>query len=341
MPQDQLNELISTFSINTNNKINNYDIGIGLDCAIKTLKNNMFLIQTTDFFYPLIEDPWLQGRIAAANVLSDCYAVGVTTINSVLMLLGIAKDMTRDERHIIQPLICQGFCHAVEEAGSTVDGGQTIISPWPIIGGVSTSVVSKEEIIMPINATVGDVIILTKPLGTQVAVNVYQWMDQNLKYWDIIKQQLSENEVQIAYSFASNIMSKLNKKAAILMHKYNAHAATDVTGFGILGHAKNLSQVQTNHVSFKINKLPIIKNMLLVANTCGINFRLTDGYSAETSGGLFICLSKTDASNFLNEFNHNDDKAWIIGEVIERNVNDNNMELAFIDKEHVEILEVC
>ena len=79
-------------------------------------------------------------------------------------------------------------------------------------------------------------------------------------------------------------MARLNKQAAILMHKYNAHAATDVTGFGILGHANNLVEHQNDNVNFEIDTLPIIANMTNVYRNCGINFKLLEGYSAETSG---------------------------------------------------------
>ena len=79
-------------------------------------------------------------------------------------------------------------------------------------------------------------------------------------------------------------MARLNKNAAILMHKYSAHAATDITGFGILGHAKNLAKNQRANVDFLIHTLPVIKNMVKIFSASGINFKLTEGYSAETSG---------------------------------------------------------
>lgn len=83
-------------------------------------------------------------------------------------------------------------------------------------------------------------------------------------------------------------MARLNKNAALLMHKYSAHGATDVTGFGILGHADNLAKIQDSQVSFVINSLPIFANMAAVYRVCGINFKLLDGYSAETSGKFFF-----------------------------------------------------
>lgn len=83
-------------------------------------------------------------------------------------------------------------------------------------------------------------------------------------------------------------MARLNRNAAYLMHKYEAHAATDVTGFGILGHASNLARNQKADVAFVIHTLPILANMVKVYKACGINFKLLDGFSAETSGELFL-----------------------------------------------------
>ena len=104
------------------------------------------------------------------------------------------------------------------------------------------------------------------------------------KYWEKIKDVVSENDVKKAYQQAMFGMARLNKTAAKLMHKFNAHAATDVTGFGILGHAENLAANQKAEVSFVIESLPIYTHMTAVAKASPINFKLLDGYSAETSG---------------------------------------------------------
>lgn len=101
---------------------------------------------------------------------------------------------------------------------------------------------------------------------------------------------MSVDQVETAYNEAMLSMAHLSRNAAKLMHKYKAHACTDVTGFGILGHAENLLANQKNDVSFLINKLPILANMTAVYKACGINFKLLDGYSAETSG-IMICFN--------------------------------------------------
>lgn len=98
------------------------------------------------------------------------------------------------------------------------------------------------------------------------------------------------------------------------MHKYNAHGATDVTGFGILGHAKNLAKNQKNEVSFVIHNLPVISKMAAVAKACGNQFPLQQGSCPETSGGLLICLPREQAANFCKEIEKQEGyQSWIIG----------------------------
>lgn len=273
-------------------------------------------MQTTDFFYPLVDDPYLQGKIACANVLSDLYAMGVSDCDNMLMLLGVSTDMSAKEREVVTSLMIKGFNDLAKEAGTSVNGGQSVLNPWYIIGGVATSVVSSNEFIMPENAVEGDVLVLTKPLGTQIAVNAHQWLEQP-KYWEKIKDVVSESDVKKAYQEAMFGMARLNKTAAKLMHKFNAHAATDVTGFGMLGHAKNLAANQKAEVSFVIESLPIYAHMAAVAKASPINFKLLDGYSAETSGGLLIAMTHEDAMSFCEAFQKEDGhSAWIIGKVV-------------------------
>lgn len=124
-------------------------IGIGLDsCVLPTRHKSLSLVQTTDFFYPLVEDPYMQGKIACANVLSDLYAMGVSDCDNMLMLLGVSTDMTAKEREVVTTLMIKGFNDLAKEAGTSVNGGQTVLNPWYIVGGVATSVVSSSEFIM-------------------------------------------------------------------------------------------------------------------------------------------------------------------------------------------------
>jgi len=292
-------------------------LGIGLDsCVIPTRHKGISIVQTTDFFYPLVDDPYLQGKIACANVLSDLYATGIWQCDNMLMLLGVSTDLSHTERHVVTSLVIKGFTDLAREAGTAITGGQTVLNPWFIVGGVATSVATESEVIMPDGAQVGDVLVLTKPLGTQIAVNVHQWVDKPER-WDMVKDVITKDEVVVAYETAMFQMARLNKNAAMLMHKYHAHAATDVTGFGILGHATNLVENQKADVSFELHTLPILAHMKDVFLKCGINFKLLEGYSAETSGGLLVCLPRENADAFCKELEELDGKsAWVIGEVV-------------------------
>uniref|UniRef100_A0A3B1J286 selenide, water dikinase n=1 Tax=Astyanax mexicanus TaxID=7994 RepID=A0A3B1J286_ASTMX len=301
-------------------------LGIGMDsCVIPLRHGGLSLIQTTDFFYPLVEDPYMMGRIACANVLSDLYAMGITECDNMLMLLSVSQKMNEKEREVVMPLMMKGFRDAAEEGGTSVTGGQTVMNPWIIVGGVATVVCQPNDFIMPDSAVPGDVLVLTKPLGTQVAVNAHQWMDIPEK-WNKIKLVITKEEVEQAYQEAMLNMATLNRTAAALMHKFNAHAATDITGFGIIGHARNLAKQQRNDVAFVIHNLPIIAKMAAISKAGGNLFGLLQGTSSETSGGLLICLPREQAARFCAEMKASrssslgqeggvgdGQQAWIIG----------------------------
>ncbi|KAH9508006.1 hypothetical protein Btru_052563 [Bulinus truncatus] len=306
-------------------------IGIGMDSSITPLRHGgLSLVQTTDFFYPLVDDPYMMGKITCANVLSDLYAMGVTDCDNMLMLLTCSNKMTDKERDVIIPIIMRGFKDAAEEAGTQVTGGQTVVNPWLTIGGVATAVCQSNEYIMPDNAVVGDVLVLTKPLGTQVAVNAYQWLDQPER-WNRVKLVVSEDDVRKAYQRAMFSMARLNRTAARLMHKYNAHGATDVTGFGLLGHANNLAKIQKNEVGFVIHNLPVIAKMAAISKACGNLFGLLQGTSAETSGGLLVALPREQAAAFCKDIEKQEGyQSWIIG-IVEKG----NRTARIIDKPRV------
>jgi len=296
------------------------NIGIGMDASVTPIpdKPGTCLAQTTDFFYPLVDDPYMQGRIACANVLSDLYAMGVVACHNMLMLLAVSKDMTDSERDVVIPLMMRGFQDTAQEAGCLVTGGQTVINPWVTIGGVASTVCDDQDIIMPEGAVAGDVLVLTKALGTQVAVNAHQWMEEGGDSWNKIKDITTEEEVKAAYRSTTLSMARLNLTGAKLMHKYKARAATDVTGFGILGHTKNLAENQIKPVNFTVHTLPIISNMVKIAKGVGNMFQLMQGFSAETSGGLLMAISKEGAEGFIKEIKELEDcDAWIIGSVEE------------------------
>lgn len=308
MPQDQLLKLLEGIGS-----------GLGMDCSVIPSQKypDLFVVSTTDFFYPLVEDPYMQGMIAAANVLSDMYAMGIEHVDNVLMLLATSVDMDAKSSTIVTRELIKGFDDQVKRADSQVSGGQTVRNPWPIIGGVAKSICKKEDIIMPTGALPGDLIVLTKPLGIQIAVNLMQWM--RTPKWEKAKGVITEQEALRAYTLAEKSMSRLNKTGAKLMHKYKAHAATDVTGFGIMGHAMNLASNQEANVTLKIHSLPVFRGLAAVNNKVN-DWGLMRGRAAETSGGLLVCLPRENAQAFIDEITLLDGQpAWIIGEVVEGN----------------------
>eukprot|EP01135_Chromosphaera_perkinsii_P008269 Nk52_evm11s1224 gene=Nk52_evmTU11s1224 len=297
-------------------------IGIGLDsCVIPTKHEGVFLVQTTDFFYPLIDNPYIMGEIACANVLSDLYAMGIYDCDNMLMLFGLSREMDVEERSIVSGMMVKGFVDQAVNFGETlVTGGQTVMNPWVMMGGVATKVARKGEFIVPDLAESGDVLILTKPLGTQVCVNLYEWLDKNSPRWDMAKNIVNAEEAKHAYKMAIASMRHLNRNAALLMQKYGAHGSTDVTGFGILGHSRNLAEFQKNNVCFNIHTLPIFNKMAEVNAATGNIFKLKEGLSSETSGGLLVMLPKKQAGQFVNELYEMDGKmwkSWVVGEVVE------------------------
>lgn len=306
-------------------------IGIGMDASITPLRHGgLSLVQTTDFFYAMVEDPYMQGKIACSNVLSDLYAMGVTECDNVLMLVAVSTKMAEKERDVVVPLMMRGFKDCALEAGCSVTGGHTTMNPWFTIGGVATTVCQPNEFIIPDAAVVGDVLVLTKPLGTQVCSNAHQWLDQPER-WNRIKLVVSEEDVRKAYQRGMDSMARLNRSAAMLMHKYNAHGATDITGFGLLGHAQALARNQKNEVSFVIHNMPVIAKMAAVSKACGNMFQLLTGRSEETSGGLLICLPREQAAAYCKDIEKTEGyQSWIIG-IVEKG----NRTARIIDKPRV------
>jgi len=293
------------------------EIGIGLDACVQPIPDtNVYLVQTTDYFYPLINDPYKMGWIACNNVISDLYAMGVERIDNVLMLLATSTKFSPEEEDIVIPLIMSGFRDCCLAAGTEIRGGQTAKNPWVLLGGVATSVLPLSGICMPNGARAGDALVLTKPLGIRVAVNLNQWIDTNPKRLEPLS--ITQDEVKKAYHDCIIAMMTLNKNAARIMKKFNAHACTDVTGFGILGHARNLAECQKEPVDFVISTLPFLAKMVEADKELGEVFKITGGLAAETSGGLLIALPAEYVTEFQAELKEADGHdSWIIGHVEE------------------------
>ncbi|CAO1349040.1 unnamed protein product [Diamesa tonsa] len=290
---------------------------IGLDSSVIPLKNNLYLVQSVDYFYPLCDDAELMGKIAFANVVSDVYSTGVVHIDELKIIISIPTELTDEEQSLVVPQIIKGF----KESASTVNCKLTIenitVNPWCIIGGIASAVCTKDEMIFPVNSKAGDLLILTKPLGVQLATNAPIWMKEDSENWKKIKEHLTEQDVNEAHQKALKSMIMLNHTGAQLMHKYKAHAATDITGFGLVGHAENLLKYQEDELDFIITRMPVIKGVKKIAEILNRHQKLITGKMVETSGGLFISLPEENAQKFCDEFHTiSGSECWIVGHVV-------------------------
>jgi selenide, water dikinase len=308
---------------------------VGMDCSIVEVRRGaqttsqqeiLSLVSTTDFFFPSVEDPFLQGQIGCANVLSDLYSMGIVDCDNILMLLAASTDMDDDERYHCTLQMMKGFAERATLAETRVTGGQTVMNPWPLIGGVAMRVVAESEMVRPTRIVAGDVLVLTKPIGVQLAVNLKQWTKRpSLIYKNCVEGHMSEDEIEELYSRGADNMKRLNRNGARLMIKHSAHAATDVTGFGILGHARNLGAAQDANVFLELSLMPVIRGAIKASRLMDDKYKLFLGLSAETSGGLLVALPNIAvAEKFIAELKQLDgvDDGWIVGKVRDRTTSD-------------------
>lgn len=289
------------------------------DAAVVRLGDGRLLVQTVDFFTPIDDDPYKFGQIAAANSLSDIYAMGATPLFA-LTIIGFPIN-TLPKSDLSQ--ILQGGIDKAEEAGITIAGGHSVDDPEPKYGLVVTGEIDEDKLITNSNAQPGDKLILTKPLGTGIISTA-------------VKRGVAD---PLAVEQSAKSMATLNRIAAEVMIKIGVNAATDVTGFGLLGHLLELCEA--SNVSAKINYaempfLPTVKetaqrgilpggtkrNLEFVKDKVSFSNHLDDVdkllcADAQTSGGLLISLPSEKAEHYIYEFNElSDIKASIIGEII-------------------------
>lgn len=145
-----------------------------------------------------MNDPYVQGRIACCNTLSDIYAMGIDRVDHMLMILGVSLQMPEYAREIVTREMIRGFNDCAAEGGTLITGGQSIMNPWPIIGGVANVVCREDEYTRPNHGRAGDILVLTKPLGTQVAVNLKQWSlsKETDKRWQKSLEFVTEEEAE-------------------------------------------------------------------------------------------------------------------------------------------------
>ena len=242
----------------------------------------------------------------------------------MLMLLGSSTQQEAGPRSAATTLLARGYADAcLEGAGVQVTGGQTVMNPWPLIGGVASSVVRSGEFVPVGGIKAGAVLVLTKPIGTQIAVNVWQWTKKDELWNKFIESRGLEvdrtDEARAMYDTACESMVRLNRAGARLMLPHAAQGATDITGFGIRGHARNLARAQDVPVHIVLDALPVIAGTRKVGAVHTF-FGLDDGFSAETSGGLLIAFPSAEAAEQYRKRLLDDHKqvSWTVGHVVAR-----------------------
>lgn len=289
------------------------------DAAVYKINKEVAIIQTLDFFTPIVDDPYTFGQIAAANSLSDIYAMGgepKLAMNIVCFPNCLSPDILVE--------ILKGGFEKVNEAGALLIGGHTIEDDEPKYGLSVTGFVNPDKIYANSDAKPGDVLVLTKPLGTGI-INT------------AIKGDMADEEV---YNEAVKIMTTLNKFGRDAMIYAGANGCTDITGFGFLGHSLELAKGSDVTLVIDYKKLPIVQKAKEFASMglipkgaysneifIGDDVAFTEDvpraikdimYDPQTSGGLLISVPKANCETLLKKLKDSPIEGAIIGEVIEK-----------------------
>ena len=250
LPQYQLGRLLDNVGL-SGDFGDNVLAGPWENSSVVKITDEIAVLNTLDFFTPMVDEPEIQGRIAGSNVTSDIYALAVTNIVSVLSIMAFPENMP-DE---LAFGMLKGFGDFCREMGAPVVGGHTIRNPWPIIGGAATGVNNPNKIVYTRGAKAGDKLFLTKPLGIAPAMAAYRLRKEE-EGQDLLKD-VPNDLVEVAVNEAIEGMVSSNKPVAEAMQKVSVHAATDVTGFGLKGHAANMAIL--GKVDIVIDQLPVIR----------------------------------------------------------------------------------
>lgn len=290
------------------------------DAGVYQLTDSIALIQTVDFFTPIVDDPYMFGQITAANSLSDVYAMGgepKTVLNIVAYpIKKLGAEVLSD--------ILRGAADKVKEAGALTVGGHSIDDKEPKFGLSVTGIVHPDKIWKNVGAKPGDVLVLTKPIGVGIITT------------GIKRSVVTPEQEQIV----TETMAELNKTAAEVLMNYHPHAVTDVTGFGLLGHSSEMARGSA--VSFEIfySKVPILEGALELARDGVVPGGSKSNHTwilddvdyeelsieeqlvlcdAITSGGLLVSISEDEAIKYVDAL-HSVGKyhASIVGRVTEK-----------------------
>jgi len=280
---------------------------VGEDAVVKIVSDELAIVENVDVFTPIHDDPYTQGKIVACNATNDIFAMGVTKIISLQAFLAYPEELPLD----VPAQVLRGMDDFMQGLGASVTGGQTIRNPCPVFGGVCLGVAHPSQIVHSNGAKVGDVVILTKPLGIQPAMRSYRDLQSEKR--DALLSRFAIEELQRMQDVAVRIMTQSNLEVALSMQKIGVHAATDVTGFGLLGHANNVAKL--SGVSIVFDKMPVIRGTLKLAEFFG--HRLSQGLAAETAGGMLVFMDSRKAPAFSRDLKKRGLPSWTIGQAIE------------------------
>jgi len=297
-------------------------IGTSDDAGVVRLRDDLAIVQTVDFFPPMVDDPTWFGRIGAANSLSDIWAMGGTPLCAVDMLA-----LPDDIPSYVPGQILNGAVEKVVEAGAALVGGHTIVDKGLKFGLAVTGTVHPDRIVTNAAAKAGDVLVLTKPLGLGYVATA-------------IKREAITEEESLP---ALEIMATLNKAAGEAMVEAGVRAATDVTGFGLLGHACGMADAANVTFRFRardLPRLPGIEKFQTKKNECGglkknLAYGGSDGHARygpgvseadqglfadpQTSGGLLMCIPSDRLPDLLRGLERRGvTTRAVIGEVVAR-----------------------
>ena len=291
------------------------------DAGVYRFDRHRALVQTVDFFTPIVDDPFSYGQIAAANSLSDVFAMGGRPVTA-LNIVGFPADLVRPR--VIASILRGGMAKAAE-VGCAIIGGHSIRNPEPIYGLAVTGIVDLRHVTTNANARPGNLLVLTKPLGTGIATTA-------------IKRRLASRSLQ---KKVIELMSKINVVGAELAERDLVRAATDVTGYGLIGHLVSLCRASRVSAEVDIGAVPMISNEIsdlieqssipegsrqnLYAATVAVDWGSTNEASrilltdAQTSGGLLLCVAEAKLEKVRNILRKaRTPSAVVIGKIVAR-----------------------
>jgi selenide,water dikinase len=298
------------------------DLLVGLevsdDAAVYRVTEDLAVVQTVDFFTPVVDDPTDFGAIAAANAMSDVYAMG-GEVALALNICGFPPDLPLE----VVTEILRGGAEKVAEAGGVLAGGHTIEDKEPKYGLSVMGLIHPDRILTKAGARAGDVLLLSKPLGVGVVTTA-------------LKAGVADAD-HVAEAVAN--MRRLNRGAARGIQQIGGHACTDITGFALLGHAYEMAHRSGARLRFALGRIPFVSGAhqyadqrLFPGGTCNnqrayehaVTFAPSIAeetrqllYTPETSGGLLVSVARQKVEELLDHFGAEGEPGWIVGEVVQ------------------------